>query len=99
MLRSFLVLGLKLDATDREIRQQYLSLVKKHSPERSPDQFSEITRAYELIKDKRSRVKAKIFTGLKTMDVNHTLDAMAAACRFEKKQAGLSELLNAVQGK
>jgi len=49
------LLGLRQGAGDDEIRTAYLKLVKQFSPEKSPDQFQRITRAYEALKDSRSR--------------------------------------------
>jgi hypothetical protein len=54
------LLGVARDADDQTIRKAYLDLVKKFSPERHPDQFKRITRAFEAIKDQRSRVGSKI---------------------------------------
>jgi len=54
------LLGVGEGADDGEIRSSYLDLVKKFPPERHPDRFKQITRAYEALKDKRSRVRSKI---------------------------------------
>lgn len=47
----FTVLGLSNKATELEVRQRYLQLVKLHPPERDPQNFREIHRAYEFAKD------------------------------------------------
>ena len=65
MLKSYLVLGLSLNATDQEIRKKYLGLVKVHSPEKSPEMFEKITSAYESIKDARTRAATRLFSSLK----------------------------------
>lgn len=54
------LLGVAKDADDQTIRKAYLGLVKKFPPERDPDQFKRITRAYGAIKDRRSRVASKL---------------------------------------
>jgi curved DNA-binding protein CbpA len=51
-------LVLKLDpasVTDESIRQRYLELVKQYPPQRSPEKFARIEKAYNLIKDARLR--------------------------------------------
>lgn len=54
------LLGVVQDADDQTIRKAYLNLVKNFSPEKHPDQFKRITRAFEAIKDQRSRVGSKL---------------------------------------
>ena len=51
------ILGLGPDAGDRELRQAYLSKVKEHPPDRSPEEFERIRDAYELLKDPVMRVR------------------------------------------
>lgn len=47
----FAVLGLSQSATEAEIRQRYLDLVKLHPPEKDPQKFRKIHSAYESAKD------------------------------------------------
>lgn len=54
------MLGVEEGADDQTIRRAYLELVKKFSPERHPDQFKRITRAFEGVKDRRARVRSKL---------------------------------------
>ena len=54
------ILGAARDADDKTIRKAYLDLVKKFPPERHPEEFKRITRAFEAIKDRRSRVASKL---------------------------------------
>ncbi len=44
-------LGLTLDASPEEIKKAYFRLVRKHSPEKDPEQFQKIREAYEALKD------------------------------------------------
>ena len=46
MKDPFQILGLPQDATDDAIRVRYLTLVKEFSPERHPEKFAEIRKAY-----------------------------------------------------
>jgi DnaJ-class molecular chaperone len=54
------ILGVGPDADDPTIRRAYLDLVKRFSPEKRPEGFKRITRAYEAIKDRRSRIRSKL---------------------------------------
>lgn len=55
MLKHYLALGVSFPATDEEVRRAYLDLVKRFPPERHPEQFAEITEAYEALKDTTRR--------------------------------------------
>jgi DnaJ-domain-containing protein 1 len=55
------VLGVSPDASDQEIRDAYVSLVKQHPPDRSPAEFERIRDAYEILRDPRSRARQRMF--------------------------------------
>ena len=97
MLKSFLTLDLPIDALDQEIRQQYLKLVKQFSPERYPEKFRSITSAYESVKDKRSRVKSRLFSVLKTMDTEEALRSLGDSVKIKKKRTTLNKLIKAAK--
>ncbi len=93
MLTYYLCLGLSLDASNEEIRNSYIQLVKKHTPEKDPARFQQITEAYEAIKDERSRIKAKIFAALNAKDYEDALFSLAKAKILKRRRAGLQELI------
>lgn len=87
------ILGVDPKAGDREIRDRYLALVKQYPPERSPEDFMRINRAYERIKDNRSRIRANIM-GLTDYRVwSDALDDLAGSIRPERKSPGLAQIL------
>lgn len=96
MLKSYLVLGLSLNATDQEIRKKYLWLVKTHSPEKDPEMFQKITSAYESIKDARTRATTDLFFALKNVESRQTIETLASSVKITRRTPGLQELLNAV---
>jgi len=57
------VLGVKRDASEREIKQAYRKLARKHHPDVNPGddsaeaKFKQITEAYEVLSDKEKRKK------------------------------------------
>lgn len=59
----YATLGVKRDATDKEIRQAYRRLARKHHPDVNPGdktaeaKFKEIQQAYEVLSDKDKRAK------------------------------------------
>jgi len=96
MLKSYLVLGLSLDATDQEIRKKYLLLVKSHSPEKDPEMFQTITSAYESIKDARTRATTELVSALKNVESRQVIETLASSVKITRRTPGLQELLNAV---
>lgn len=95
MLKSYLVLGLSLTATDQEIRKKYLGLVKVHSPEKNPEMFQKITSAYESIKDARIRAATQFFAALKNVESKQAIETLASSIKITRRTSGLQELLNA----
>ncbi len=57
------VLGVKRDASEKDIRQAYRKLARKHHPDVNPndksseDRFKEVSEAYEVLSDKDKRTK------------------------------------------
>ena len=99
MLIHYLTLGLALEATDDEIRNRYLQLVKDFPPEKNPYRFQSINKAYEVLKDKRNRVRAKLFMGIDTIDYENGLRALKQQVPFKKKAVGLRTLIEAMDEK
>jgi len=92
MLTHYLRLGLSPDASDEDIRNSYLRLVKKYTPEKEPDKFRRITEAYESLKDRRNRIRGKIFGGLTVPDYEAALLSLAEAGEVGRRRVGLQEL-------
>jgi curved DNA-binding protein CbpA len=60
-MNPYLRLGLSPSATDAEIRQRYLELIRKHPPEAQDGQFAQISEAYEKIKTPKARINWELF--------------------------------------
>ncbi len=54
------VLGLEQGASQMEIKKAYFSLVRKYSPEESPEKFREIREAYERLKN-QAEIQGPVF--------------------------------------
>jgi len=94
MLSSYFILGLDVNATGEEIRRRYLELIKRHTPEKDPDRFQEITSAYEQIKTPRARIRGKLFGTLSVSDAEDALLSLGRARTPVRRRAGLKELLD-----
>ncbi|MCJ7509305.1 MAG: J domain-containing protein [Dehalococcoidia bacterium] len=63
----YAILGIKRDASDKEIRQAYRRLARKHHPDVNPgdkaagERFKEINAAYEVISDPEKRRKYDLY--------------------------------------
>ena len=56
----FVVLGIHDDADDEAIKQRYLALVRSFPPDREPERFQEVRRAYEAVRGQRERLEATL---------------------------------------
>src|SRR4051812_22747226 len=61
MNNPYLILRVTPDAGDAEIRKAYLDGVRASPPEREPERFQAIARAYELIRDEPARLRYYLF--------------------------------------
>lgn len=71
-MTPFEILGLPADATDSVIRQRYLELTRQFPPEQHPERFAEIRNAYELIRDRETRIQRRVFP----TEQGHDLDRL-----------------------
>ncbi len=60
MRDPFTALGVGEEASDAEIRQRYLALVRDYPPDRAPERFREYRAAYEALGDERKRLEARL---------------------------------------
>jgi DnaJ domain len=56
----FAVLGLDESADDDAIKRRYLALVRAHPPDREPEHFLVLRRAYEAVSGERERLERKL---------------------------------------
>lgn len=57
----FDILGVSERANDTEIREAYLRGVLLHPPDRDPEGFQRVRRAFEAISDRRKRASWRLF--------------------------------------
>lgn len=55
------VMGLGREATESQIRERYLELVRQYPPEREPQRFAEIRSAYEELRDPVRSLERRLF--------------------------------------
>ena len=59
-MNPYTVLGVPLDADDKQIRKAYLEAIKIATPEAHPRRFQSLNKAYQSIKDKSARCQYSI---------------------------------------
>ena len=62
MMNPYIILGLKVDCNDAQVRQAYLHLLRTYSPEKNPEIFKKISQAYETIKTVDKRIQYLLLT-------------------------------------
>jgi len=75
------VLGVSADATEEQIRQRYLALVREFPPEQEPKRFAEIRAAYDQLRDPVASMERRLFD-LTAVD---TFDTLLAAERQRQR--------------
>jgi curved DNA-binding protein CbpA len=91
MSDPYAVLGLSADAEDEVIRRRYLELVKQYSPERHPEKFAAIRRAYEQLRDLETRLRYRLFEAGKRESVEALIEEIS--CRSSRRRLSLKDLL------
>lgn len=61
MKNPYTVLEVQEDADDATIKKAYLGMVRRYPPERFPDDFQRIYRAYEQVKTVEDRLSYRLF--------------------------------------
>ena len=95
MLAHYLTLDLAPGASQAQIRQRYLDLIRRHPPSRDPARFARVATAYEALQDDRSRVRTAIFGIAAYSDWELALDALVQARTAARRAPGLQALLAA----
>jgi curved DNA-binding protein CbpA len=89
------VLGVRADATDEQVRSAYLRKVKEFPPDRSPNEFEQVRDAYEMLRDRRQRVRHFLFS----IDPGASLESLLESDTGETKFAGPQPWLAVLKGK
>lgn len=58
----YLILGVSEDADDEAIAAAYLAGIKRSPPERDPERFQALRRAYEQLRTQKLRIAYELFT-------------------------------------
>ncbi len=97
MTDPYQVMGLPADSDDETIRRRYLELVRQFSPEKHPEKFAAIRRAYESLRDLNTRLRYRLFEAGR----NETVDALVEeiTCRTKRRRLSLEMLLSALSKK
>jgi len=88
----FATLGVHSDATDEEVRSAYLRKVKEFPPDRNPNEFEQVRDAYELLRDRRQRVRHFLFSIDPQASMGSLLDPVPAEQKFVGPEPWLAVL-------
>ena len=77
------ILGVSPDVGEDVLRKRYLELVRRHPPEKCPQQFAEIRAAYEQLCDPVEQLKRQVFE----IGGNESLDDVIAELRSRLQAA------------
>jgi curved DNA-binding protein CbpA len=68
------VLGIGHEASEAEIRNRYLALVREFPPDRAAERFAEIRAAFDQLRDPLVRLERQVFT----VETHDSFDALRA---------------------
>ena len=91
MADPYAMLGLPSDCDDEAIRRRYLELVRQFSPERHPEKFAAVRRAYESLRDLNTRLRYRLFEAGKHESVDAIIEEIT--CRNSRRRLALPALL------
>jgi curved DNA-binding protein CbpA len=91
MTDAYLVLGLPVDSDDATIRRRYLELVRQFTPERHPERFAAIRRAYESLRDLDTRLRHRLFEAGRSESIDALIEEVA--CQSPRPRLSLAALL------
>jgi curved DNA-binding protein CbpA len=97
MTDPYHTLGLPPDADDAAVRQRYLELVRRHPPEQAPERFAAVRAAYEQLRDRDARLRARLFEAGRSDTIEALIEEVT--CRSRRRRPTLAELLAAATGR
>lgn len=91
----FVVLGLPPDSDETAIRKRYLELVRQFPPERAPEKFATVRRAYDQLRDASARVRARLFEPHAKLEIDTLVKELE--CQTSRRRLTLQTLLQMVR--
>ena len=90
MADPYQVLGVSPSATDAEVRQRYLALIREFTPEQHPERFAEVRQAYELIGTLEDRAEYHLYEFVKQATLDELVKELR--CRMPPRRITLDQL-------
>jgi curved DNA-binding protein CbpA len=97
MTDPYHILGLPPGADDAVVRQRYLELVRRHTPEQAPERFAAVRAAYEQLRDRDARLRHRLFEAGRSDTIEALIEEVT--CRSRRRRPTLAELLAAAKGR
>ena len=83
MADPYEVLGLEPGSGDGVVRRRYLELVRQYPPDREPERFAAIRKAYDQLRDPVARMESRLFD----LEPHDCLEAVVADVRRRLRAA------------
>ncbi len=90
MANPYDVLEIDASASDDEVRRRYLALVRCYSPEREPEAFQRIQRAYDTARSESARLRFLLFDLSHGESLEEWMEEIR--CQEREKRLGLDEI-------
>lgn len=93
------ILQVDRNASEEEIKKAYARLLRKHNPEKDPENFKKIREAYETLsnKERRANYDFMLDYGQEFMDTLKKVDEDISQKRYEEAEKKLKKLLSIKQ--
>ncbi|HEX5442755.1 MAG TPA: DnaJ domain-containing protein [Pirellulales bacterium] len=93
MADPYEVLAVSARASEAEVRERYLQLVREFPPDRAPERFAEIRAAFDELRDPKRRLAKQVFS----LAADDSLESLTADLRSRLLSARVpSEVLLAL---
>jgi len=79
---------------DEAVRNAWLEAVRRFPPEKAPEQFARIREAYEMIRDRESRFRLRMFGDARLRNTDRLVDFFPA----DRNHAGPGPWLAVIRG-
>ena len=96
-MSPYQILNLTPDATDAEIRKAYLNLVRRYTPTRSPERFSQIAKAYAKIDTPEKRLDYQLLGDQDQSFSGTFVEEALELMRFQRKRPSWEHLREIMQ--
>ena len=96
-MSPYQILNLAPDATDAEIREAYLRLVRRYPPAQFPERFSQVAKAYAKIDTPEKRLDYQLLGNPDPTSGGTFVEEVIELMRFQRKRPSWEHIKEAMQ--